>query len=227
MLSVLEVRRWIDTLGNDCNIAICKKGLTLVKVDPTTGVKDAYLEVGGIPDTSDDKRPVLDDKWFQEADAFQGDTLVNKGQPWVDPDDAPPLGKDFFDNAEIRQGDIVIRERRSSDRSMTRTHTPVDDYPFQKRDASTLTTLDEFLDEDGIREEVTQAAKEMTLVRVFESDGHSHLTSCRKDEDMSAFVAAREDVVKVETTEGQQLWPLPPENTDGSETNDPGNTKSN
>ena len=34
--------------------------------------------------TMDDVKPVLDDDWFEEADAFQGDTLVRRGRPKSD-----------------------------------------------------------------------------------------------------------------------------------------------
>ncbi|NJR78051.1 BrnA antitoxin family protein [Sphingomonas sp. 36D10-4-7] len=35
-------------------------------------------------DDMDDVRPVLDDAWFEEADAFQGARLVRRGRPKPD-----------------------------------------------------------------------------------------------------------------------------------------------
>lgn len=35
-------------------------------------------------DDMDDVRPVLDDSWFEEADAFQGARLVRRGRPKSD-----------------------------------------------------------------------------------------------------------------------------------------------
>jgi len=32
----------------------------------------------------DDVKPMLDDEWFEAADAFQGDTLVRRGRPKSD-----------------------------------------------------------------------------------------------------------------------------------------------
>lgn len=32
----------------------------------------------------DDMKPVLDDNWFEEADAFRGDVLVRRGRPKSD-----------------------------------------------------------------------------------------------------------------------------------------------
>ncbi|MBB5687529.1 BrnA antitoxin family protein [Sphingobium boeckii] len=32
----------------------------------------------------DDVRPVLDDEWFEEADAFQGNKIVRRGRPKSD-----------------------------------------------------------------------------------------------------------------------------------------------
>jgi hypothetical protein len=51
MISLKELKRWIDTLDCDC-VAVDEGGLNLVEVDmdehkPQVG--DAYLEVGGVP----------------------------------------------------------------------------------------------------------------------------------------------------------------------------------
>ena len=49
MMSVREVKRWLDTLDPDECVGVDEGGLTLVN---ETG--KAYLEVGGLPDPDDD-----------------------------------------------------------------------------------------------------------------------------------------------------------------------------
>lgn len=48
-IAAAELRRWIDSLPEDSEVAIDEGGLTLME---TGG--DAYLEVGGIPLESED-----------------------------------------------------------------------------------------------------------------------------------------------------------------------------
>lgn len=40
--------------------------------------------ISSYADDTDSVRPMLDDDWFAEADAFQGDVLVRRGRPKSD-----------------------------------------------------------------------------------------------------------------------------------------------
>lgn len=52
MISVKQLREWLDTLKDDSSIGIDDGGLTLYEVqdeEPT----EAYIEVGGLPEEED------------------------------------------------------------------------------------------------------------------------------------------------------------------------------
>jgi hypothetical protein len=49
MMTVKELRRWIDTLNPDNRVAIDEGGLTVVELTPDGTETGAYLELGGVP----------------------------------------------------------------------------------------------------------------------------------------------------------------------------------
>lgn len=54
MMSKQEVLAWVNTVGDDCGIAIDEGGLSLVEIGSDGDETGAYLEVGMTPQEEDD-----------------------------------------------------------------------------------------------------------------------------------------------------------------------------
>ena len=50
MTDIKELKRWLDTLAPGNQVAIDAGGLTLVEVTPQGQATGAYLELGGVPE---------------------------------------------------------------------------------------------------------------------------------------------------------------------------------
>jgi hypothetical protein len=48
MMSVNEIKAWLDTLGSESQVAVDDGGLALVEISASGEETGAYLEIGGI-----------------------------------------------------------------------------------------------------------------------------------------------------------------------------------
>lgn len=53
MIKAAELKRWLESLSEDADVAIDDGGLAIVELDERGNDTGAYLEIGGIPDESD------------------------------------------------------------------------------------------------------------------------------------------------------------------------------
>lgn len=54
MMTVTEVKLWLDTLYPDSSVAIDDGGLTLVEIEANGEQTESYLEIGGTPTEDED-----------------------------------------------------------------------------------------------------------------------------------------------------------------------------
>ena len=48
-MQIKEVRRWLDTVADDHEVAIADDGICLVEIDAQGVETGAYVEIGGVP----------------------------------------------------------------------------------------------------------------------------------------------------------------------------------
>lgn len=53
MMSVSDLKQWLETLDPKSSVGVDEGGLTLIEVNESGKRTDAYLEIGGIPESEE------------------------------------------------------------------------------------------------------------------------------------------------------------------------------